>query len=119
MFTVLRSRWAKSSQDYQPKASFWNGQRHADNERDPLNADATNDEMYDSDDPYAIRPNWKETVRTQDMVEGSTSNDPSSSFFFLNNRGFRGDAARDLVEDMNSVSQRSEREVKSFALEHY
>ena len=77
------------------------------------------DENYAQRSPYAIQPNWRSSIPTQDMLEenGTSTNEPSDLFFM--NKAYRGDAAREVLDDMQPVSQPSERDVKSQAMEHY
>ena len=62
------------------------------------------DEEYYQSNPYAISPHWRSSVPTQDMLEepATTTNDPSDLFFM--NRAYRGDAAREVLDDMEPVS---------------
>ena len=121
MFLVLRYLWVKNEDEgsYQSDISSVSRKHESPGKGNQTDSDVDDDEEYYQSNPYAISPHWRSSVPTQDMLEepATTTNDPSDLFFM--NRAYRGDAAREVLDDMEPVSLPSERDVKSQAMEHY
>lgn len=125
IFIILRYLWIRVD-DYggyltgqsSRSSSFYESPGRNDQ---PIEDTDDDDELNERNNPYAIQPNWRSSIPTQDLLEvdehGTSTNEPSDHFFM--NKGYRGgDAAKEVLEDMQPATI-SDLEIKSQAIEHY